>query len=143
MLNFLFPFLFLTLSLPFHFCGLCPLLIICMMLSYQLFVISLDFPCLLSLASAFVGVEIFAPDKKRLVLSKHIVKFSLNYSVSRNLLHVRLYINHQFIYLLRICCSSKIDENVENLTLFTVYIALKNSIKQIYDILFIENEKIV
>ena len=58
-----------------------------MLLSYWLFVISLVFLCLLSLASVFVGVGRIAPNEERLVLSKQAVQFSFTYSASRDLLY--------------------------------------------------------
>ena len=52
---------------------------ICKYNSCWLFLISLAFLCLFSLASAFVGVGHIAPDEERSILSKQVVQVSFTY----------------------------------------------------------------
>ena len=49
-----------------------------------------------SLASTYVGVGRIASDEERFFLLKPLVRFSFTYGWASGLLHICLYINHQF-----------------------------------------------
>ena len=89
MLNLLFsPCLFLPLSLSFHLCCSCTLLIRCLHAAFFLFF------CYFSCIPVFCSVwplfsreyVAIAPDEERLVLLKPVVQFSLTYDESRGIL---------------------------------------------------------
>ena len=112
---FIFPFLFLPLSLPFYLSGLCPLLIGCQHAAFLLAVCYLSLVSCVSLASDFVGLVRIAPDEERLVLLKPVVHFSFTYGVLRCLsVNYLILITSLFLYWESLWHKKKIIPNFSN-----------------------------